>query len=181
MVDMYKQRFTRAQEEILRFMFDFPEKKFNQREIAKTLNYSPTAIKKAVDFLHDKNYVQVKKNNSKILEIELNLENEEIIYLKKLENLRKIYVSGIIFFLEDIFPTKTIILFGSYSKGEDISSSDIDIAIIGSKEKEIPKKKFEKLLKRKINFQFYPKLNGIHKNLKENLLNGIILSGGVFL
>lgn len=181
MVDMYKQIFTRAQQEILRFMFDFPENKFNQRQIAKSLNYSPTAIKKAVDLLQNKNYVQVKKNNSKMLEIELNLENKEIIYLKKLENLRKIFISGLIFFLKDKFPTKTMILFGSYSKGEDISSSDIDIAIIGSKEKEILKKKFEKLLKRKINFQFYPIFNEIHKNLKESLLNGIVLSGGILL
>ena len=40
-----------------------------------------------------------------------------------------------------------IILFGSYSRGEDIASSDIDIAIIGAKKKESSFFQFEKRLK----------------------------------
>ena len=92
----------------------------------------------------------------------------------------KIYESMLIDFLEDKFLGLTIILFGSYSRGDDISKSDIDIAIIGQK-KEVDLKKFEKILFKKIILNFYPSFTDIHKNLKENLCNGILLSGGIEL
>ena len=59
--------------------------------------------------------------------------------------------------------------------------SDIDIAVIGRKEKQVGLIKFEKELERKININFYDSFKNIHKHLKENLCNGIILIGGVEL
>ena len=77
-------------------------------------------------------------------------------------------------------------IFGSYSRGEDvwnndsdIHTSDIDIAIIGTKEKEIELTKFNRLLERDIIINFYPSFKKIHKHLKDNILNGILLSGSV--
>ena len=72
-------------------------------------------------------------------------------------------------------------VFGSYSRGDDTLSSDIDIAIIGRKEKGISLENFEKRLERKIILNFYPSLKEVHKELKENICNGIVLSGGVEL
>jgi len=40
---------------------------------------------------------------------------------------------------------------------------------------------FEKMLRRKIMINFYDSFKNIHKNLKENLFNGIVLSGGIKL
>ena len=40
---------------------------------------------------------------------------------------------------------------------------------------------FEKILERKINISFYSSFEGIHKHLKENLCNGIVLFGGIRL
>jgi len=71
-------------------------------------------------------------------------------------------------------------LFGSYSRGEDIENSDIDIAIIGRK-KQIDLTEFEKILNRKINIITFNNFKEIHKNLKENLFNGITLTGGIEL
>ena len=81
-------------------------------------------------------------------------------------------------FLEKEFAGATIILFGSYSRGEDIINSDIDIAVIGRKDKLIDLTYYEKTLDRKININFYGSFKSIHKHLKENLCNGIILIGG---
>ena len=92
-----------------------------------------------------------------------------------------IYELGLSDYLEEQFLGSTIILFGSYSKGEDTISSDIDIAIIGRKEKEIKLESFENIFQRKIIINFYPSFKEIHKHLKENILNGIILFGGVEL
>ena len=60
-------------------------------------------------------------------------------------------------------------------------TSDIDIAVIGRKEKKINPKGYEKSLERIIRINFYESFVTIHKHLKENLCNGILLSGGVEL
>jgi len=72
-------------------------------------------------------------------------------------------------------------LFGSYSRGDDLITSDIDIAIIGRKEKNTDLSEYEKKLERKIILNFYPSFSKIHKNLKENILNGDVLVGGIEL
>ena len=101
--------------------------------------------------------------------------------LKRIDNLRQLYESGLIDFLEKEFAGATIILFGSYARGEDTTSSDIDIAVIGRKEKYLKLTEFEKTLERTIFLNFYHSFKEIHKNLKENIFNGIVLIGGVEL
>ncbi|MBI2045750.1 nucleotidyltransferase domain-containing protein [Candidatus Pacearchaeota archaeon] len=74
-----------------------------------------------------------------------------------------------------------IILFGSYSRGEDTKTSDIDLAVIGRKDKILDLYEFEASLNRKINVNFYESWKKIHIHLKNNLLDGIIFSGAVDL
>ena len=74
--------------------------------------------------------------------------------LKRVQNLKSIYESGILEELENNFIGATIILFGSYSKGEDTIKSDIDIAVIGRKEKEINLSEFESCFKKEIVINF---------------------------
>jgi len=152
---------------------------YNQREIAKYLKVSPTAVAKALKVLSKENLIKVSKNNSSgISKIELNLDDRKVFEMKRSDNLRTIYKSGLFDFLEEKFVGKTIVLFGSYAFGEDTKDSDIDIAIIGSKEIDLDLRKFEKIFGKEIRVQFYENLKDIHKNLKESLFNGIILSGG---
>ncbi|PIU89407.1 hypothetical protein COS64_00860 [archaeon CG06_land_8_20_14_3_00_37_11] len=101
--------------------------------------------------------------------------------LKRADNLKKIYESSLADFLEKEFAGATIILFGSYSRGEDATTSDIDIAVIGRKEKTLNLTQFSRLLERKIIINYYDSWEKIHKHLKENLCNGITLAGGVEL
>ena len=51
----------------------------------------------------------------------------------------------------------------------------------GSKPKNVKFSKFEKVLERKINLNFYSALKDIDTELKENILNGITLAGGIEL
>lgn len=181
-MDIYKEKFTSLQRGILRFLFIKPEKSFNQRQLARNLKVSATAIAKSLSGLKNENLITAEKDKeNKRITIKLNRENKAIFYLKRIENLRLIHESGLLNFLSEKFPFSTIILFGSYSLGEDISTSDIDIAIIGAKEKELNLENFEKLLERKISLNFYPSLKGIETNLKSNILNGITLKGGIDL
>ncbi len=179
-MDIYKEKFTKLQREILRFLFIKSSSSFNQRQLAKNLKVSPTAISNSLKDLEKEKLIKIdkeKESNRQI--IELNKKNPDVFFIKRIENLKLIFDSGLFGFLKEKFKLATIILFGSYSLGEDIERSDIDIAIIGEKEVNISLDKFENLLKRKITLQFYEDLNKIEKNLKSNILNGITLAGGV--
>ncbi len=182
MVDIYKLKFTILQLEILRFLFVKAGATFNARGVARPLKVSQTAISKALPLLETKGFVKVEKDKeSGRWSIGLNRDNPEVIALKRAENLKMLYESGAVPFLENELPGATIVLFGSYSRGDDTLTSDMDIAVIGRKEKNIDLAQFERRLERKIVLNFYPSLGEIHKELKENLCNGIVLVGGIEL
>jgi predicted nucleotidyltransferase len=67
-------------------------------------------------------------------------------------------------------------LFGSTALGEDVRESDIDLCVI-SGDKKLELAKFEGLLSRKINIIFRKDFGKISKELKNNIINGIILKG----
>jgi predicted nucleotidyltransferase/DNA-binding transcriptional ArsR family regulator len=180
-MDNYKLKFTGLQRDLLEFLLDYPTTKFSERELSRRLKVSPTAVSKAIRHLEKEELVRINKNF--MLEIKLNADNEQMREIKRLSNLGKIYSSGLFYYLFDILPGRTIILFGSYAHGEDIESSDIDIAVIGTSPKGFMLKdieKFEKILNREINMQFFD-WGKTDKNLKESIINGIILKGHVEL
>ena len=73
-----------------------------------------------------------------------------------------------------------IIVFGSFSKGEDIENSDIDIYVETPSKKEISLKKFEKKLNRKIQVFRNKSIKKIkNEDLANNILNGIVLNGNL--
>ncbi|MBI2045051.1 nucleotidyltransferase domain-containing protein [Candidatus Pacearchaeota archaeon] len=186
-MDTYTIKWTRLQTEVFRFLCIKAGQSLNLREIAKSLKKSPTAVSKSLQDLEKEGLVKVRKiGNMNLLSIEFNRDNEIAIELKRVENLKLIYESGLAKFLEENFPGTTIILFGSYSRGDDAwtneeTKSDIDIAIIGTKSKEIKLTEFNKKLERTVIINFYPSFKEIHKHLKDNILNGIVLSGSVDL
>ena len=179
---MYKLKFTKLQNEIFRLLCIKAGQGLNQRNIAKLLRVSPTAVAKALKQLEKDQLVKVEKSKTMNLNlVELNRDNPKAIALKRINNLKLIYESGLIDLLEEKFPGCTIILFGSYSLGEDTINSDIDIAVIGSKEKRIDLTKFDKLLERNIFINYFDNLRKINRNLRENIINGITLHGTIEL
>ena len=182
MVNIYELELTNLQQRIMRLLFVNAGISLNALSIAKEVGVSQPAISKALPFLVKNNFIKLEKDkNSGRLSIQANRENHKIMQLKRADNLRLVYESGLADFLEKEFAGGTIILFGSYSRGEDIFNSDIDIAVIGRKDKKINLEHFENILKREIHINFYNSFKDIHKNLKENLFNGIVLYGGIEL
>src|SRR3989344_2002139 len=164
MVNIYKLKLTNLQQEILRLLFIKAGVSLNQRGIARLLGVSPPAVMKAIPNLEKREFVKVKQDKeSKRWSIELNRDNYKIMQFKRVDNLKQIYELGLNDFLEKEFAGAVIILFGSYSLGEDTERSDIDIAVIGRKDKIIELKSYEKFLERKININFYDSLKKIHK------------------
>ncbi|MBI5392689.1 nucleotidyltransferase domain-containing protein [Candidatus Woesearchaeota archaeon] len=81
-------------------------------------------------------------------------------------------------YFENELLNPVIILFGSLSKAEARSDSDIDIAVFTPTDKKLDLKKYEKILKREIQvMQFHRMENVTNKELLHNILNGYTLSG----
>src|SRR3989344_230937 len=182
MVNIYKQKLTNLQQEILRLLFIKSGKPLNAHNISKILGVSQPAVSKSLPLIEKENLIKISKDKeSKRLSIELNRNNHYVTWLKRADNIKQLYESGLVQFLYDNFHSSTIILFGSYAFGEDTITSDIDLAVIDSKEKDINLEKFEKILEREININYYKDFKGIHKNLLNNILNGIVLKGSIEL
>jgi predicted nucleotidyltransferase len=154
-------------------------KRLNQNQIALALKVSQPAVMKALKGLEGIIIQQDKE--TKRWSISLDINDHKMIQFKRTDNLRQIYESGLADFLDMKFAGACIILFGSYSKGEDSIGSDIDIAVVGRKEKSADFSEYERILERKIHISFYPSMKAVHKHLRENLCNGIVFSGGIEL
>ena len=182
MINIYKLKLTNLQQEILRLLFVKSGDKLNQRKIARIIGVSQPAVMKALPALEKEGLINISQDKeSKRWSIEFDRENNKVMQLKRVDNLRLIYESGLADILEHEFAGSAVILFGSYSRGDDTIKSDIDIAVVGRKEKHINLDKIEKMLERTININFYDSFGDIHKNLRENIFNGIVISGGVSL
>ena len=182
MVNINLPQLTSLQDQTIQLLFIKAGTALNQRQIARALNVTPPAILKALPRLKQENFItQNQDPESKRWSVRLNRNNHRVIQLKRAHNLKQIYISGLADFLEKEFAGACVIVFGSYSKGEDTFTSDVDIAIIGRKQKQPLLSNFEQTLERKININYYDSFNRIHKHLKENLCNGIVLAGGIEL
>ena len=179
-MDIYKFNFTTLEQETFSFLCLRAGEKLSQREIAQNLQVSPTAVANSIKNLKKRNLIKVEKTKTANL-VSFNSGDKKATEMKRVENLKNIYLSGLSDYLEGELPGGTVILFGSYSKGEDSSNSDIDIAVVERKDKVLDLEEYEKTLNRKINVNFYSSWKDINKNLKNNILNGILLQGGVGL
>ena len=178
-MDIHKLNFTQLEQKLFSFLALRAGEKFSQREVAHILDVSPTAIANSLKVLLKENLVKIEKTKT-INFIFFNRDEPYAIELKRVENLKNLYLVGFSNFLEEELAGATIILFGSFSKGEDTNNSDIDIAVIERKEKMLDLEGYEKKLYRKINVNFYDSWR-IHKHLKNNILNGILLHGSIEL
>ena len=179
-MDIYKLKLTSLEQEIFSLLCIRAGEKLSQREIAIILKVSPTAVSNSIKKLKDERMIKLEKTKT-INFISFNRDEQRVIGLKRVENLKNVYISGLSDFLEKELAGATIILFGSYSRGEDTRTSDIDIAVLERKNKFLKIEIYEKMLNRKININFYNSMKDINKHLKNNILNGILLHGSIEL
>ena len=175
-------KYTQLQHAIFLLLCKTAGSKINQRTMATKLHVTSAAVGRALSQLEKDQLIVIQKpGKMNLKEIELNRENHRVIQLKRVENLRALYLSNFVEYITEQYAGSTIILFGSYAKGEDTINSDIDIAVIGSKEKNIDLHLFQKTLEREIRITYLDTLDNVAKEFKENLCNGIVLAGGITL
>lgn len=165
---------------ILRVFFENPLPKgigFQLREISRKVKIATPSVKRYLyDLEREKLIIKTKHRIHGYPVYYANRENENFKFLKKLDLAIVIKESGLLKYLFETCMPGVIILFGSASLGEDLKGSDIDLFVLSNKEK-LNLKKFERLLNRKINLFFNNNFNKLSKELKNNILNGIILGG----
>lgn len=110
-----------------------------------------------------------------------NRESEDFTFLKRMDTIMAVKDSGLLEYLTEKCMPDAIVLFGSSAHGEDVTESDIDLFAIAN-EVTLDVRTFEKKLKRKISLFFSSDFNKLSSELKNNIINGIILKGylGVF-
>jgi len=160
---------------ILQEFFDFPRKDFQIREISRRIKLAQPSVINHLKALLKENFI-IKEKKGIYPTFKANRDNEMFKIYKKTDLILKIKHSGLLDYLYDSCLPNAIILFGSASKGEDIEESDIDI-FIQSPNKKMLLEKYEKLLKRKLSLFFEENFSKLNNELKNNILNGIILKG----
>ncbi len=165
-------------QKVLEIFLENPSREFYLRELSRLLKLSMPTIISATDALSKEKLVNKVKGKA-LTKVAANRENPDFTRYKRLNNLEKIYVSGIVDYLSQEYNhPKAIILFGSYSRGDDIEKSDIDIAIVTSKNLRLNAEKYAKILKKEVSIHEV-NLSKVSKEFKINLANGIVLEGSL--
>lgn len=174
-----KRKSISIKEKIKKYFFVNPTAKLRVRQIEKTLNLPLPSIIRYCKELKGEGILKTIKTGN-IVFYTADRTNSKFLLEKRLFNIKQLYESGLINYLKEELSNPNTILFGSYSRGEDIENSDIDIYIETPSKKEIHIKKFEILLKRNIQVFRHKSIKEIkNKDLANNIINGIILNGFV--
>ena len=91
--------------------------------------------------------------------------------------IEKIVLSGLVDFLIEKLNPSCIIVFGSFSKGDYVKESDIDLFVETSVKNNIDLSTFERKLRHKIDLFVESDVKNLQINLRNNVINGIKLYG----
>lgn len=171
-----------AKNKIAEVLFRYPEKEFSLSDLAREAGVAKANIGDILGEFQEAGLISIEKL-SKIWRIKANQTNWLYIRSKIVYNLDFVYKSGLVEFLVDFFKNpKAIVLFGSFRKGEDLSNSDVDIAIESDEVKEYQitglreLSEFESLIGRKIQIHLFNR-ESIDIGVFNNVANGILLWG----
>lgn len=159
---------------LLKEFFINPSRKSSLRDLARRTHLSVATVSKVCLELSENKIVKTERVGRSLL-VFAYVVSAEYRFLKRLFN---IYVlKDLVFRLSEENPS-AVVLFGSYSRGEDDEESDIDLAVIGAEFK-VDVNKFESVLGRRLHFLFFASEKDISSELRVSLNNGVVLLGGL--
>ncbi len=166
-------------EKILHYFFINPTAKLRVREIERTLKLPIPSVIRYCKELEEEGFLRIIViGRTKFYTA--NRTSERYLLEKKLYNIKTLYECGLIKFIKIKLSNPTIILFGSYSRGEDDEKSDVDLCIETPSKQKVNFKKFERMLNREIHIFKCKSIFEIkNKNLANNIINGVVLNGYV--
>lgn len=160
---------------VLRVFFDYPTESLRLRELGRLSGISPLSVMNYLKEFEKEGLVR-KYEKRGIPFYQAERDNSRFILFKKLSIIYELNESGLVDELWEKLSPESIILYGSHAKGESVENSDVDIFIVG-KEKKLDISSFEKKLEKNIHLMFGQDIGKISKELKNNLINGVILKG----
>ena len=118
-----------AYNKVLLWFFSFPDKEIGLSDLAETTEISKKTANAVVSKLEKEEFLH-KEVIGRVWRLSVN-KNHVFLYSKKLAaTLTQLFESNIQGKVREVVPNpKTIILFGSFRKGDDTEKSDIDIAV----------------------------------------------------
>lgn len=169
-----------GRQRVLQVLFNFPDKEFSLSDLAKESGVSKTNIGGVLKYLQDKDVIEITKL-TKIWRIRAK-KSWNFIRAKTIYNLNFVYQSGLVEIIYDHFNhPRSVVLFGSFRRGEDASDSDIDIAVeLDDGECRVVRldglSEFERSVGRRIQIHLFSRKT-VDINLFNNIANGIVLTG----
>lgn len=151
LIQMY-QKLTQLN--VLSLFMDNPYEKYYLREAARLLNMSPMTLKRTLELLLKSKLIRKEKTKNQIL-YSANTQNLAFRHLKISRSLSWLEDKNLIEFLKKRIPgISSIVLYGSYAKGEDDKKSDIDIMVISPAKKDLLPE-LDKLLGKEVNLSVF--------------------------
>lgn len=166
---------------VARVFFDEPTLAHYLKEVSAKSGLAHTSCKQHLDRLVSMGVVERKidkKGDRSYPVYTAALGAPSYVIQKRIANIGRLLESGVLDHLRDALMPRTIILFGSFVRGEDVEESDIDLYVEGSR-KAVDLQRFEKALHRKIQLHTRDHLDECSKELKNNILNGMVIYGFV--
>jgi predicted nucleotidyltransferase len=122
---------------VLSLFMDNPYEKYYLRETARLLNMSPMTLRRSLDLLLTNKLIVKEISKNRIL-YSANMQNPAFRHMKISRSLSMLLQKDVVEFIKKRVPgVSTIILYGSYAKGEETMDSDVDMLVIAPARKDI--------------------------------------------
>ena len=171
-----------SRQRILGVLSAYSDRAFSLTDLAKESGVAKSNIGPLVKEFEEMGLISIERL-TKIWRIRANLSSWAFKKSKIVRNLNFIYQSGLVEYLNEKFRNpRAIILFGSYRTGDDVSTSDIDIAIESDEPREMNTihlaelESFENVIHRKIQIHTFHRKH-VDQHVFSNIANGIVLLG----
>ncbi len=124
---------------VLELFIKNPYERYYLREASRILNISPMTVKRAFDLLVKEGLLLREEFKNQIL-FRANMNSAAFKHLKIAYNLAWLEEKDVVEFLKEMLTgLSSLVLYGSYAKGENDEKSDIDLLVISSsKKRDIP-------------------------------------------
>ncbi|MBU2576367.1 MAG: nucleotidyltransferase domain-containing protein [Nanoarchaeota archaeon] len=159
---------------VLKVFLDFPTSEFGLRELSRKVGISAPSVKKYLLEFGEKGIVEVIEVRGNPIYI-ANRDSENFKFYMRLSTQYELFASGLIDFIWKNVSPEAIVFYGGYFKGDATEESDIDLFAIGKK-CDLDLSKYERIFGKEIHLMVN-ELNKIPKELKNNLINGIVMRG----
>ncbi|HIH12903.1 TPA: nucleotidyltransferase domain-containing protein [Candidatus Woesearchaeota archaeon] len=160
---------------IMSFFFNYPTLVISIRQLAAKVKVPKSTLQRELQgLIKEKLIMKISQGYSP--GYKANEANFWYKFHKRNFLISQIYDCGLIDYLEAQFHPAVIMLFGSGAKGEYHHQSDLDIFLLAS-EKDVKIQKYEKKLRRKINYVTKENYTQLSPELFNNIINGYKLSG----